>query len=77
MLSTQKKLAMRDAAGHRLDPVHAGARVEHHVAGRQLDALRAVGVLDHQLAAVVFVGLGEEQRAADVGAHPLAGPPGT
>ena len=24
--------------GHRLDAVHAGARVEHHVAGRRLDA---------------------------------------
>ena len=48
-----EEVARRGAACHRLDPVHAGAGIEHHVAGRQLDALRAVGVLDDQLAAVV------------------------
>ena len=32
-------------------------RVQHQVPGRQLDAVDAVGVLDHQLAAVVLVGV--------------------
>ena len=59
------------AAGHRLDLVDAGRRVEHQVAGRQLDPLAAVGVLDHQLAAVVFVRVAEEQRGGQVGAYPL------
>ena len=36
--------------------------------GRQLHAVDAVGVLDHQLAAVVVLGVGEEQRRRQVGA---------
>ena len=38
------------------------------LAGRQLHAVDAVGVLDHQLAAVVLVRVGEEQRRRQVGA---------
>ena len=49
--------------------MQAARRVEHHVSGRQLDRVHAVGVLDDQLAAVVFVGLGEEQRRREIGAN--------
>ena len=37
--------------------------------GGQLDRLRAELVLDQQLAAVVVVGIGEEQRGRQVAAH--------
>ncbi|MNP33993.1 hypothetical protein D3C76_1272590 [compost metagenome] len=51
--------------------MQAGAGVQHHVASRQLHALGAVGVLDFQFAAVVVLGLAEEQRGGKVGAHPF------
>src|SRR5690606_7890656 len=44
--------AYSDAARHRIDPVQARRRIQDHVTGRQLDALRAVGVFDHELSAV-------------------------
>ncbi|MNT17760.1 hypothetical protein D3C72_1529350 [compost metagenome] len=53
--------------------MQAGGRVQDHVAGRQLDAVQAVGVFRHQLAALVLVRIAEKQRARHVGAHVLAG----
>ena len=47
--------------------VKAGGRVDDHVAGAELDAVLAVGVLDLQLAAVILVGVGEEERGRHVG----------
>ena len=44
------------------DVVQAGRRIQHEMSCRQLDAVNPVGVLDHQLPAVVFRGLAEEQR---------------
>ena len=76
MLSIQKKLARRTprvTGSTRCTLVPGYSTMSP--AG-ELDALRAEGVLDHQLAAVVLVGLAQEQRAAHVGAHPLAWPPG-
>ena len=60
------------APGDWLDLVHAGAGVEHHIASAQLDALFAKGVLHHQFTALVFVGVGQEHGAGDVGAYPQA-----
>ena len=51
------------AAGDRGDFVDAGARVEHGVPGGQLDAAGAIGVLYQQLAALVFVRVGQEDGA--------------
>ena len=60
----------RDArpAGDRLDTVQRGRGIENHVAGRQLDRMRAVGVLDDQFAAVIIVGIRQEQGRRKVGA---------
>ena len=41
------------------------------MAGGQFDALRAVGIFDDEFAALVFVGIGEEQRGGDIGADAL------
>ncbi len=51
--------------------VQAGRGIQNHVPGGQLDAVRAVGILDHQFAAVVFVGRGEKQRRRKIGADPV------
>jgi hypothetical protein len=53
--------------------VATAGRIEHHVAGRELDRLRPVDVLDHKFAAFVGVGRGEEQRGRDIGANLHAG----
>ncbi|MCY1355465.1 hypothetical protein D9M69_418860 [compost metagenome] len=85
-LEQQRTLAV--VAHHALDPeerrhpraardrrhvVDAGGRVQHHMPGRQLHALLAIGVLDHQFAAVVLVRLGQEQRCRQVAADTEAG----
>ncbi len=49
----QKKDGDALAARHGRDVVQAGRRIQDEVSGRQLHAVRAVGVLDDQLAAVV------------------------
>ena len=67
------------AARHRRDAVQAGRGIEDHVAGRQLDRPVAGHVLDHQLAAVIAVGIGEEEGGGKIGADAPAGrqrPPG-
>ena len=46
--------------------MQAGGGIENHVAGRQLDVVRAVGIFHHQFAAIVFVGVREEQRRGKV-----------
>ncbi len=56
------------AARDRRDIVQAGAGIDDHVAGGQLHLVAAVGVLDHELAAVVILGRGDEQRRRHVGA---------
>src|SRR3546814_6313612 len=48
--------------------MQAGRRIQHHMPGRQLGAVLAVGILDDQFAAVVFIRPGQEQRAGQVGA---------
>ncbi|MNN64168.1 hypothetical protein D3C81_1795950 [compost metagenome] len=58
---------MRDG----IDLVQTGAGVQNHVTRRQLHPLGAESVLDFQFAAVVVLGLAEEQRGREVGAHPL------
>jgi len=52
--------------------MQARRRIEHEVPGGQLDVVRAVGVLDDQFAAVIFLGLRQEQRRREVGANPQA-----
>ncbi|MNR34858.1 hypothetical protein D3C85_1526630 [compost metagenome] len=59
------------ASRDRRDLVHGAAGVEDQVAGRQLDAALAQRLLDQQLAAVIFLGRAQEQRAGNVAAHPL------
>src|SRR5687767_4378481 len=44
------------------------------MARRELHGFGAVGVLDHELTAVVFLGVGEEKRGGEIGAETLAGP---
>src|SRR5690606_12616450 len=56
-------------AGHRRDPVQAARGIRDQVAGRELHLVLAVGVVHHQLAAVVFVRVGEEQGAGHVAAQ--------
>ena len=70
--SIQKKDANRRPACDRLDAVERGRRVEDHVAGGQLDLMLAIAVLDDQLAAVIVVGLGQEERRRQVGPDPPA-----
>ena len=57
MLCNQKNEATRAPPRHRRHQMQAGGRIEHEIAGRQLDLVRAVSVLDHELAAVIFLGL--------------------
>ncbi len=54
--------------------VQAGRGIENEVAGGQLHLMRAVLVFDDEFAAVVLLGLGEEQRYAEVGANARRGP---
>ena len=61
------------AARDGLNPVHRRARVHDQVARVEFDALLAVGVLHHQLTAVVVGGGAQKQRAGDVGAHVARG----
>ena len=60
------------AACDRLDPMHARRRIDHHVTRRQLHALGAKGVFDHQFSAIVFIGIGQKQRGRYIGAHAFA-----
>src|SRR5262245_12041895 len=48
------------------DAVQARRRIQDEVSRRELDRVHAVGVLDEQLAAVVVVRLGEEQRGGQI-----------
>ena len=52
--------------------MQAGSRIKDHVTGGQFDALRAVSIFDHQFAAFVFIGIGEEQSGGDIRADALA-----
>lgn len=52
--------------------MQAGAGVEHQIAGGQLHLLQAVGVLDHQFAAVIVLRVAEEEGRGQVGTDPLA-----
>jgi len=61
------------AAGDGRDAVQAGRRIEDHVTGGEFDGFGAVGVLDDEFAAVVFVGIGEEERAGKIRAKAMAG----
>jgi len=54
--------------------VEARRGIEHHVARGQLHLVDAIVVLHRQLAAVVLVGLRQEQRARKVGADADRGP---
>ena len=58
-LCVQKNEAMREPRVIGVDVVQAGAGIDDHVAGRQLHRMRAVGVLDDQLAAVVVLRRGQ------------------
>jgi hypothetical protein len=55
-------------ARDRRDIVQAGAGIDDHVAGRELHRMLAVGVLDGELAAVVVLRRGDEERGRDVSA---------
>jgi len=72
MLCSQKNDATRAPRRHRRNQMQARRRIEHEVPGGQLDVVRAVGVLDDQFAAVIFLGLRQEQRRREVGANPQA-----
>lgn len=54
--------------GDGVDAVQAGGWVEYHVACGQFDGFAAVGVFDDEFSAFVFVRVGEEERAGEVGA---------
>ena len=57
-------MATRDG----VDVMQARRGIEHQVARRKLDLVHAVLVLHRQFAAVVLLGLGQEQRHGEVGA---------
>ena len=57
MLWIQKKEDNARAARDRRHVMQAGGGIENHMAGGKLHLVHAVGVLDDQLAAVIFVGL--------------------
>ena len=59
------------AAGHRRHPMQGRRGIADHAAGGQLEGLLAGGVLDDQLAAVVGLRIGEEQRERHVRSHAL------
>lgn len=54
--------------------MQARRRIQDEAARRQLDAVRAIGVLDQQLAALVLLGRAEKQRRREIGADPVARP---
>ena len=49
--------------------MHRCTGVEHHIARLKLNALRAIGVFNHQLATVVLVRLSKEQRTRYIRSH--------
>ena len=57
---------------HRRHHVQAGRWIEHEIAGRQFDLMRAVEILDHELPAVIVLRLGQEQRRRQIGADAQA-----
>ena len=70
MLSIQKKEASRSPRVTGSTRCRLVRRIEDHVAGRQLDRMGAVSVLDDQLAAVIVLGIGQEEGRRQVGADP-------
>ena len=61
-----KEGAYTRAAGNWAHVVEAGGRIQDHVAGRQLGWMSSVNVFDDQFTAVIFVGMGEEQRGRKI-----------
>ena len=53
------------------DVMQRGRRIGDDASGRELDGVLAGRALDHQFAAVVARGIGQEQRERHVGAHAL------
>ena len=73
MLWIQKKDDSRDAARDRRHVMQAGGGIENHVTGGKLYLMHAVGVLDDQFAAVIFIGLREKQSGRKIGADSVSG----
>ena len=53
--------------------MQAGRGIQNHVPGLQLHLMRAVGIFDHQFAAIVFLGRGEEQGRGEIRPDALPG----
>jgi hypothetical protein len=60
------------AARHRHHRVQLRRRIDDEIAGRKLRRLPALQAVDDQLAAIVVGGIGQEERARQVGAQRLA-----
>src|SRR5712672_4750426 len=61
------------ASRHRRDHMQTGRRIKYEIAGRQLDFVGTVDVLDHQFAAVIFVRFAEKQRYRQIGPDAQSG----
>ena len=72
MLWIQKKDDSARPARHRRYVMQAGRGIENHVAGGKLHVVHAVGVLDDQFAAVIFIGLGEKQSGGEISADSVS-----
>src|SRR5690625_671082 len=66
-----EKGAQSQPPRYRIDPVQAGARIDHQISGSELDLLTPVGVLNNQLSAVIFIRGTQKQGGRDVTANPL------
>ncbi len=53
--------------------MHGPSAVQDHVAGRQFHPFFIARLADHQFAAVVLGGVGQEQRCGEIGSDPERG----
>ena len=54
--------------------MQARRRIQHEAPRWQLDIVRAVGILDQQLAALILLGITEKQRRREIRADPVSRP---
>ena len=73
MLCSQKKEQTRAPRVTGVTMCRLVDGIKDQMARRQLDPVRAVIIVDHQFAAVIFLGLRKEQRDGKIGADAQAG----
>ena len=56
---------------HRTNVMKTGSRIKNQMTRRQFHRMHAVSIFDDELAAVVFVGIAEEQRRGKISANSM------